>query len=202
MCNGSSVAILSGCRIEYLPRSAFAFADVSEDIGAALEEHVIFLLRMNTDIRNKNMGRKNWQREGLLDRANRALWRLRDSNTHQADRVHTVFGLYTRMMHDWRYSTDSASQVLNHHLSRYRWENLLTLDMKPYSRAATDVMGEDFDEYCAIRAFLDLAATEDGLSRIKLCPDCGEWFIAVRRGDQRFCGGACRQKLLLQPDET
>jgi hypothetical protein len=144
--------------------------------------------------RNKKMRRKTWENENLFNRANRALLQLRSSNTPQADRVHRIFGLYTRMMHDWGYSTDSASQVLNHHLSRYRWENLLTLDLKPYSRPAPDVIGEDFNEYYAIRAFLDLAATENGLSRVKLCPQCSEWFIAVRRGDQRFCSGACKQK--------
>lgn len=152
---------------------------------------------MDKLIRNKKtmIRDEKWHTQDLLTRSSGTLFRLckNSPNSPQAKRVFRVLELLAGMR-DSGHSTEDMSVVLNHHLRRYKWQNLLTLDLMPYLCPEPDVLGYDFEEYYAVRAILDLAATKDGLSRIRNCPECYGVFLAVNRADQKFCGVACKQK--------
>jgi hypothetical protein len=48
-------------------------------------------------------------------------------------------------------------------------------------------------ERWAVGALLSLARKPGGLSRLRRCLECSQWFYAVR-GHQQFCGESCRRR--------
>jgi hypothetical protein len=122
--------------------------------------------------------------------AGAALWQLgKQPDSPRAKRVFRILELFV---------AGKYFGELSGLLSRYRWANLIDTDGKPYLQPPPDahLSDEDFQEYSAVRALLDLAARDGGLTRVRRCLHCRNWFMALKRSDQVFCnepGRFCRQ---------
>ena len=52
---------------------------------------------------------------------------------------------------------------------------------------------DDLWERRAVTNLLSIVPYTGKRPRIRRCNECGEWFFAAKREDQKFCGGNCRQ---------
>jgi hypothetical protein len=89
-------------------------------------------------------------------------------------------------------------RALASRLKSYKWVRKASVNssglMAHYCPANESLSEEDVWEYHAVRGLLDLAQTEEGLSRIRRCPECAQWFFALRRTDKKYCNNVCKQR--------
>jgi len=117
----------------------------------------------------------------------------------QAKRVESILELLTQI-EDYQGTVGFLIpfRALAARLKSYKWVRKASVNsdglMAHYWPANESLSDEDVWEYHAVRGLLDLAQTEGGLSRIRRCPECTQWFFALRRTDQKYCGNVCRQR--------
>jgi hypothetical protein len=87
--------------------------------------------------------------------------------------------------------------LLNAALRRYRWMPMaqgLFGKFEITERPVTTSTGQwAYWERGAVGTLLSLAKKPGGLSRLRRCLECTQWFYAIR-GHQQFCGESCRRR--------
>jgi len=117
----------------------------------------------------------------------------------QAARIRHILDLLTELV-GWNSQSFYASSQLRDALSRYQWRGRI---MHSPSRGFQGLFTADRDqlseddvwEHNVVGELLKLVQYPDVLSRIRRCrnEDCREQFFALRRADQEFHLGRCRQ---------
>jgi hypothetical protein len=121
--------------------------------------------------------------------------------------------LLERSGKDWHHSKpfmeslDTSNRTwgqLNKSLLRYRWVPLGQGGPGKFEiieRPVTTSTGQGvYWERWAVGALLNLARKPGGLSRLRRCSECCQWFYAIR-GHQQFCGKPCRRRHQAQDPE-
>lgn len=129
------------------------------------------------------------------------LWPIREHpEKPESKRVEAILELLCRLQGDLD-SSEKAKVLtrLGAALKRYTWLRRVTCT-KQGIRVIHTVAGrealtrDEIWESESVGRLLDAVPDLGGRPRIRRCAQCAEWFFAVKRDDQLYCSGVCRQR--------